>query len=86
LLIFVEFPFSPTKIFLAFCTGIIYGFNVKVPENVKKLAKERKIEIKLFNIIYRLVEDLKLRLTAQLPTTEHDDILGNVRVFSLLSF
>ncbi|GAV07598.1 hypothetical protein RvY_17415 [Ramazzottius varieornatus] len=66
---------------LAFPFGaVIYAFNVRCPEDVKKLAKETKTEIKTFNIIYRLVEDLKVQLTERLPLAEIEEIIGQASV------
>lgn len=56
--------------------GIIYSFNVAVLNEAKELAKTNKMTIKNFNIIYRLVDDLKEEINARLPTKEQDTILG----------
>lgn len=56
--------------------GIIYAFNVQTSGDVQNLAKERKVEIRNFNIIYRLVEDLKAQLNAQLPMVDTEEVLG----------
>lgn len=39
--------------------AVIYGFNVAAPANIKRLASRDKITIKLFNIIYELIDDVK---------------------------
>ena len=65
---------------LAFPFGaVIYAFNVRCPDDVKKMAKDTKTEIRPFNIIYRLVEDLKLRLNDKLPMTEAEEIIGTLK-------
>ena len=56
--------------------GVVYGFNVLVPDKVNVLAKSRRVTIKSFNIIYRLIGDLKERLVQKLLPVEVDEIIG----------
>ena len=45
---------------LAVTSGaIIYGFNVAVPSNIKRLASRDKISIRLYRIIYELIDDVR---------------------------
>ena len=43
-------------------SSIVYGFNVKVEANAYLLAQKHSVNIYLFNIIYKLLEDLEQRL------------------------
>lgn len=43
--------------------AIIYGFNSNVPVNIKRLVNRDKIEIRLYSIIYELIDDVKGELT-----------------------
>lgn len=43
--------------------AIIYGFNVDIPPEVKRLASRDKVSIRLFKIIYELIDDVKKELT-----------------------
>ncbi|KAF8773635.1 Translation initiation factor IF-2 like protein [Argiope bruennichi] len=56
--------------------GIIYTFNVKVPPEIKKLADEKGIQIKHFNVIYHLIADMKTEISSRLPLVEEEDVLG----------
>lgn len=47
--------------------GIVYAFNVKTPSNVKKTAQSKGVPIKNFNVIYKLVDDLKDEISKRLP-------------------
>lgn len=47
--------------------AIIYGFNVQAPSNIKQLASRDRVSIRLFNIIYELIDDAKGELTQLLP-------------------
>ena len=42
--------------------GKIIGFNVKIPSAIEELAREKKIEVKLYSIIYDLINDIKKEL------------------------
>jgi translation initiation factor IF-2 len=46
--------------------AIIYGFNVQVPANIKRLASRDKISIRLYTVIYELIDDVKDGLSALL--------------------
>ncbi|MBX6334092.1 translation initiation factor IF-2 [Candidatus Saccharibacteria bacterium] len=43
--------------------SIIYGFNVTAPTNVKRLAARDKVPIRLYNVIYELIDDVKEELS-----------------------
>jgi translation initiation factor IF-2 len=52
---------------LANTTGaVIYGFNVTLPANVRQLASRDKISIRMYNVIYELIDDVKEGLSALL--------------------
>jgi translation initiation factor IF-2 len=44
-------------------SAIIYGFNVSVPTNIKQLASRDRVSIRLYKIIYELIDDAKEELT-----------------------
>lgn len=56
---------------------------MKANESIKKLADKKGIKIKLHNIIYKLVEDLKDELNSRLPPTVVETTIGE---FSLIHF
>lgn len=39
--------------------AIIYGFNVVAPTNVKRVASRDKVDMRLYNVIYELIDDVK---------------------------
>lgn len=47
--------------------AIIYGFHVPMPTNIKQLAARDKVKIRLYKVIYELIDDVKLELEALLP-------------------
>ena len=49
---------------VAHTTGaIIYGFHVALPSSIKQLAHRDKVSIRLYSIIYELIDDTKEELT-----------------------
>ena len=56
--------------------GIIYAFNVKAPEAVRRLAEAKKVTIRNHNIIYKLYDDLKVELNNRIPITTEMEIIG----------
>ena len=47
--------------------AIIYGFNVQAPSSIKQLANRDRVSIRLYSIIYELIDDAKVELTKLLP-------------------
>jgi translation initiation factor IF-2 len=47
--------------------AIIYGFNVQVPANIKQLASRDRVSLRMFKVIYELIDDAKGELTQLLP-------------------
>uniref|UniRef100_A0A915J8G3 Tr-type G domain-containing protein n=1 Tax=Romanomermis culicivorax TaxID=13658 RepID=A0A915J8G3_ROMCU len=58
----------------------IYAFNTATPSNLLQIIKIKQISLKPFNIIYRMVEDLKTELSNRLPPVDRTDILGEATV------
>lgn len=59
--------------------AIIYAFSVKVP----KTGIPKGIKVNEVNIIYRLVDDLKREINAQLPQLPEDEIVGEANVLQM---
>ncbi|HEU4914084.1 MAG TPA: translation initiation factor IF-2 [Candidatus Saccharimonadales bacterium] len=59
---------------------IIYGFNVVAPTNIKRLASRDKISIRLYSVIYELIDDVKEEMTKLLPPEVVETDLGRLVV------
>lgn len=71
----------PTDVELAETfNAIIYAFNVDVPPNLKKSIEESNVVIKHFNVIYKLIDDIKEEINSRLPVKETEEILGEATV------
>ncbi len=60
--------------------SIIYGFNVTAPTAVKRLASRDKADIRLYNIIYELIDDVKEGLGKLLAPEIVETELGRLLV------
>ncbi len=55
---------------------MIYCFNLAVPPAIQQFATEMGVEIRHYNVIYHLVDNLREELTSRLPPVSKDEILG----------
>ncbi len=62
--------------------GVVYGFNVIASPAIIELAREKQVEIKLFNIIYDLLNKIKSELEKLLSPDYYRTVLGRVKVIS----
>jgi len=63
--------------------GIIIGFNVRPAGKAASLAEENDVEIRLYNIIYNAVDDVKLAMEGLLPATLIEKNNGKAEVRQL---
>jgi len=62
--------------------AIIIGFNVVSEEHAAKIAEAKGVEIRLYNIIYRITEDLQKSMVGLLAPEEIESSLGRVAIRS----
>jgi len=60
--------------------AIIIGFNVVSEEHVAKIAEAKGVEIRLYNVIYRITEDLRKSMEGLLDPEETERSLGRAAV------
>ena len=78
---------SPTDITLAAASNaIIIGFNIRPDNKTMDFAKERNVDIRLYNIIYKLVEEVEAAMKGKLDPIFEEQILGNAEVRKLFKF
>lgn len=55
---------NENDIHLAATSGaIVYGFNVVAPTDIKRLASRDAVSIRIYNVIYELIDDVKIELS-----------------------
>lgn len=59
---------------------VIYGFNVELPPAVKRLATREKVEVRLFRVIYELLDDAKVSMEALLAPEVVETEIGTLTV------
>jgi translation initiation factor IF-2 len=57
---------------------IIYGFNVELPPAVKRLATRERVEVRLYKIIYELLDDARQSMEALLAPEIVETIQGTM--------
>jgi len=60
--------------------GIIIGFNVRAVPQARELARRDGIQIRYYNIIYDVVDDVKAYLSGMLAPTRRESLIGNAEV------
>ena len=66
--------------------AIIIGFNVIPSSITKEVAKEYNVDIRLYTIIYKLVEDMESAMKGMLDPEFEEKITGNAEVRQLFKF
>jgi translation initiation factor IF-2 len=62
------------------CGGIIAGFNVTSSSKARRLAEEKGVEIRYYEVIYNLIDDLKSALEGLLDPEIKLEVLGHAEV------
>ncbi len=66
--------------------AIIIGFNV-VPSNItKEIAKEYNVEIRLYTIIYKLVEDMENAINGLLDPEYEEKVIGSAEIRKIFKY
>lgn len=60
--------------------AIIYGFNVSIPPNIKQLAARDRTSVRLFKVIYELIDDVRDGLSELLSPEVVETELGRLVV------
>jgi len=72
---------NQSDILLAQASGsIIIGFNVKGSDKVESDAQEKCVEIRIYTVIYKLLEDLKKALEGKLTPVYNEAPIGRAEV------
>ena len=65
--------------------AVILGFNVRAHKEARELAEEQGIEIRYYNIIYNLVDDVKAAMSGLLAPTLRETMLGNAQILEVFN-
>ena len=74
-------PISDTDVMLATASdAIIIGFQVRPMPSAKKLAENEEIEIRLYSIIYKAIEEIKAAMEGMLDPDVEEQITGTAEI------
>lgn len=72
---------TESDVHLAHTTGaVIYGFNIEIPSNIKRLASRDKVEIRTYRVIYELLDDVREELTKLLQPSIVENEMGRLLI------
>jgi translation initiation factor IF-2 len=61
----------------------VIGFNVRANPQAKQLAESSRIELRYYNIIYDLIDDVRNLLSGMLAPERRETMIGNARVLDV---
>lgn len=66
--------------------AIIIGFNVSPSNNTKEIAKEYGVDIRLYTIIYKCIEEIELAMKGMLDPEFEEKVLGSAEIRKIFKF
>ena len=66
--------------------ALIIGFNVRPSNSIREYAKENGVEIRLYNIIYKAVEEMEAAMKGMLDPIFEEKIIGSAEIRKLFKF
>jgi translation initiation factor IF-2 len=66
-------------------TAIIIGFNVRANKQATELAQREGIEIRYYNVIYDLVDDVKAAMSGLLKPERRETFIGNAEILEVFN-
>jgi translation initiation factor IF-2 len=60
--------------------AIVIGFNTRADAAARKLAETYGVDVRYYNIIYEMVDEIKAALSGMLPPEKKENILGMVEI------
>jgi translation initiation factor IF-2 len=77
---------TESDVTLAEASGVpIIGFNVRAHKEAREAAERAGIEIRYYNIIYDLVDDVKKAMSGLLAPTLRETMLGNALILEIFN-
>jgi len=77
---------TESDVTLAEASGVpIIGFNVRAHKEAREAAERAGIEIRYYNIIYDLVDDIKKAMSGLLAPTLRETMLGNATILEIFN-
>ena len=72
---------SPNDVNLASASGaVLIGFNIRPDETAKRLAENEGVDLRFYQVIYEIEDDLRKAMTGMLSPVEREVTLGHAEV------
>jgi translation initiation factor IF-2 len=65
--------------------AIIIGFNVQADVSARRMAEKEGVDIRLYEIIYRMTEDIEKALSGMLEPKTKDKVIGRAQVLAVFT-
>jgi translation initiation factor IF-2 len=65
--------------------AIMIGFNVQVDVSARRMAEKEGVDIRLYEIIYRMTEDIEKALNGMLEPETKEQVIGRAQVLAVFS-
>ncbi|MGM9881352.1 MAG: translation initiation factor IF-2 [Bacilli bacterium] len=66
--------------------AIIIGFNIRPDHKIVEIAKDKGVDIRLYDIIYKVVEEMEAALKGKLEPEYEEKVLGEAEVRKIFKF
>ncbi|NMD07021.1 MAG: translation initiation factor IF-2 [Phyllobacteriaceae bacterium] len=77
---------SESDVSLAAASGaVVLGFNVRANSQARDAAQQMGIEIRYYNIIYDLVDDIKAAMSGKLAPEMRETFMGNAKILEVFN-
>ncbi|MEO8646524.1 translation initiation factor IF-2, partial [Pseudomonas sp.] len=60
--------------------AVLFGFNVRADAGARKIVEQEGLDMRYYNVIYDIIEDVKKALTGMLGSDVRENILGTAEV------
>ena len=60
--------------------AVMFGFNVRADNSARRLVESEAVDLRYYNVIYDLIDDVKAALSGMLPPELREEIVGIAEV------
>jgi translation initiation factor IF-2 len=60
--------------------AVIFGFQVVIPSAVREIAEQHKVDVRLYRVIYDVLDDVKKALEGMLTPEQREEVFGSAEV------
>ncbi|MGI6307884.1 MAG: translation initiation factor IF-2 [Dethiobacteria bacterium] len=72
---------SESDVMLASASNaIIIGYNIRPEANARKLAEKERVDIRLYRVIYEIIDDIKAAILGMLEPKYEEEVLGQAEI------